>query len=443
MPRAARNTVPAKAESIRKRIKDQMDKPACNWRVEGHDGLTLVTYPTGAAAWWFVFRLRGDKQRKIKLGDVSSMTLAQAAQKALEYRADVGRGANPQHTRHAGLTFKKLAEQCLAEHPSLAATTRRNYAYCLKADVYPEIGHKPASSVKPDDIAAICRRIKTKQKIVHAQRVKTTIGGVYAWGMRESLVGINPARAVPNQQTVRSVRNRLPSDDEIRTVWQAVDAAPRMSRAMRIIIKLAIVTGLRRKEIAGARVDELSGDTWTIRGDVAKAGRIVDEGRMKSGREQVVYLSRQARVLFDESLKDCANAKYVFASDPLGNAKSQVKYPHINADSVSRAMRRLCDDAQIEDLHLHDMRSAIVSRLDDADVQESIQNAILHHTPQDVTSVHYRRSKREVRLRAAWQIWADYVERVVSGQPAVTPVSNDEADAGEPSFAWLVGESTR
>ena len=432
MPRAARNTVPAKAESIRKRIKDQLDKPACSWRVEGHEGLTLVTYPTGAAAWWFVFRLRRDKQRKIKIGDIASMTLAQAAQKALEHRADVGRGANPQHTRHTGMTFKKLAEQCLAEHPSLAATTRRNYEYCLKADVYPEIGDKPASAVTPDDIAAICRRIKAKKKIVHAQRVKTTIGGVFAWGIRESLVGTNPARGVPNQQTVRSVRNRLPSDDEIRIVWQAVDAAPRMSVAIRLIIKLAIVTGLRRKEVAGARVDELNSDKWTIRGDVAKAGRIVDEGRMKSGREQIVYLSRQARALFDEALKECANAKYVFAADPLGNAKSQVKSPHINADSVSRAMRRLCDGAEIEDLHLHDMRSAIVSRLDDAEVQESIQSAVLHHTPQDVTSIHYRRSKREQRMRDAWQLWADYVDRIVAGKSgaasaAATTASFDDA----------------
>ena len=141
---------------------------------------------------------------------------------------------------------------------------------------------------------------------------------------------------------------------------------------------------------------------------------------MKSGREQVVYLSRQARVLFDDALKECSNAEYVFRPDPLGNAKSQVKSPHINADSVSRAMRRLCDAVKIEDLHLHDMRSAIVSRLDDAEVQESIQSAVLHHTPQDVTSIHYRRSKREQRLRDAWQLWADYVDRIVAGMPEPT-----------------------
>jgi hypothetical protein len=51
---------------------------------------------------------------------------------------------------------------------------------------------------------------------------------------------------------------------------------------------------------------------WTIDGDVAKGGRIVVEGRMKSGRQQIVYLSRQARALFERVLGECANQHYVF-----------------------------------------------------------------------------------------------------------------------------------
>jgi integrase len=433
MPRAARNTVSAKAESIRKKIKDQVGLPACQWRVEGHDGLTLVTYPTGAGVWWFIYRLRLDKQRKIKIGDIENVTLAQAIQRAHEHRAEVGRGDNPQLAVHKGITFQQLAERCLKEHPSLAASTRRNYEYSLKADVFPEIGKKVASAVSADDVAAICRKIKAKGKIVHAQRVKTTIGGVYSWGIRETLVKTNPAKSVPNQQTIKSVRNRLPADDELRRLWRALDAAPRLSTSIALVIKLTIITGLRRKEVAGARIDEFEGDVWTIRGDIAKAGRIVDEGRMKSGREQVVYLSRQARALFDEARATCANDEFVFPADPLDTAKRSTELPYINSDSVTRAMRRICDDAGIEDLHLHDMRTAMVSFLDEAEVQESIQSALLHHTPQDVTSVHYRRSKREDRMRAAWQLWADHVETVVNASANEQPTPGSAAPATEAS----------
>jgi hypothetical protein len=66
----------------------------------------------------------------------------------------------------------------------------------------------------------------------------------------------------------------------------------------------------------------------------------------------------------------------------------------------------------------------MTSWLDDAGVQESIQSAILHHSPKDVTSIHYRRSNREDRLRAAWQLWAKHVEAMVSGRPRGTTSSN-------------------
>jgi len=79
-------------------------------------------------------------------------------------------------------------------------------------------------------------------------------------------------------------------------------------------------------------------------------------------------------------------------------------------------MARLCTSVGTEDLHLHDMRTAMTSWLDDAGVQESVQSAILHQSPKDVTSIHYRRFNREERLRAAWQLWADHVEAMVSGQ---------------------------
>ena len=82
--------------------------------------------------------------------------------------------------RGKSLTFRAVAERCLAEHPALAQSTRRNYAQCLKADVYREIGDKAACAITATDIAGICRSIKGKGYIVHAQRVKT-IGGIYRW----------------------------------------------------------------------------------------------------------------------------------------------------------------------------------------------------------------------------------------------------------------------
>ena len=145
---------------------------------------------------------------------------------------------------------------------------------------------------------------------------------------------------------------------------------------------------------------------------------------MKSGRQQIVYLNRQARALFDRALRECANDSYVFPSAPLPMSKAKCKALFTDRRSVSRAVAKICKLLEIEDLYLHDMRTAMTSWLDDAGVQESIQSAILHHSSKDVTSIHYRRSNREDRLRAAWQLWADHVEAMVSGRPRGTTSSN-------------------
>ena len=186
---------------------------------------------------------------------------------------------------------------------------------------------------------------------------------------------------------------------------------------MKLVIKLAILTGQRRKEIAGMRCDELDNGVLTVAADVVEAGRIVKEGRMKNGREQKIYLSKQALALFDEAMKTCSDGIHFFPGDQ-SRTKKELKTKHIHPDSITGAMRDLCAREKIEDLRGHDMRRAITTWLDEQDVTESAQQGIMHHTPQDVTSKTYRKSKGEDRLRSAWQLWADHVETVIGPLPS-------------------------
>lgn len=414
MPRAAQNVITANAEAVRKVVTNSKGQTQREWRISGRDGLVLITQPSGAASWWFFYRFDG-KHRKIKIGGFSSVTLAEATQKARESRSQSGQGVDPGRSRRpfaGAMTFEALATRCLAENPKLAATTRRNYAFTLKADIYPAIGAKAADAVTTDDIIAVCRKVKDRGKFVHAQRVKTVLGGVFSWAFRNSLVKTNPVRGIPNQQEVASIRNRVPTPDEIGRLWHAIEATDRMSPAMKLVVKLVILTGQRRGEVAGARVDELQGDTWVIAGDVVKAGKIVTEGRMKNGRQQTVYLSTQAKALFDEAARTCRVGDYLFPADT--SRHDVTRAPHLNGESVSRAVSRVCQKVRLEDLHLHDMRTAITSFLDTDGVEDRVLQDLLHHTPQDVTNRYYNRADRSDRLRDAWQRWGDYVEGAVS-----------------------------
>ena len=101
---------------------------------------------------------------------------------------------------------------------------------------------------------------------------------------------------------------------------------------------------------------------------------------MKNGYEQKLYLSTQAQALFAEAMKTCSDGVYFFPGDAT-RTKEPLKTPHIYPDSITAAMRDLRVREDIDDLRIHDMRRAITSWLDEQGVSESVQQAILHHTP--------------------------------------------------------------
>ena len=137
--------------------------------------------------------------------------------------------------------------------------------------------------------------------------------------MRQRLVKANPRKDI-GRRSPKVERTRTPTDAEPAALWAATESqAGKLSQSVRLIIQLAVVTGQRRTEVAGARLSELQGlDTdapvWTIPGDVNKRGKII-EGRTKNGREQRVPLSAQAAELFRKAVALSSSREFVFPAD--------------------------------------------------------------------------------------------------------------------------------
>ena len=157
---------------------------------------------------------------------------------------------------------------------------------------------------------------------------------------------------------------------------------------------------------------------WVIPGDVNKRGKLI-EGRTKNGREQRLPLSRQAAALFREAVDTCAKDAFVFPADMTKVRIGKTpRTPHIHGDSVTMAMRRLREEAGIEDLSTHDLRRAVSNWLKDNDVSREVRDLILNHTDPSVTEAHYSQSARMTRqVLAAMQLWADHVWEI-TGQSA-------------------------
>jgi integrase len=430
MGRKATNVLAFNDQALRRVIKEAKDQPQREYRIEGMNRLVLVTQPTGTGRFFVFYTSPDGQRRKLKLGHYhpDNYTLHEARVAATDALANINRGADPVAEAEAkakSLTFKELAERFLTEARHLATTTRRNYRQYLEKDVYQVIGAKPANDVTADHIVEICKIIEATGASVQSQSTKTAIGGVFRWGVRERLVKANPCMGL-GRRSALVARSRTPTDDELAVLWKTIeDDASTVSATMRLILQLAILTGQRRTEVAGARVSELHGlDTdspvWIIPGDVNKRGKII-EGRTKNGREQHVPLSTQAAELFRRAIKLSGGSEFVFQAD-LSKVKvgKTPRMLHTHGGSVSSAMRRLREVAGVEDISIHDMRRAITNWLKNEGVSREVRDLILNHKDPSVTEAHYAQSARmEKQVRDALQSWASHVWLITGqAQPA-------------------------
>jgi integrase len=167
--------------------------------------------------------------------------------------------------RRGALTLRELFKQRHELDQDTAARTLDDYSKALELDVYSRIGDVPCVELTSDQIADVLERIERRSRH-SAHHARCAISSTFRWAQRKGKLRRNPW--VGLGFTVRPIpRDRVFTDAEMRKLWRRIESVPELSPAMRIILKLALLTGLRESEVAGARVAELhldgSSPRWT------------------------------------------------------------------------------------------------------------------------------------------------------------------------------------
>jgi integrase len=406
-----------------KAAKARHGKPT-EYRVKGSRGLVLIVQASGKASWFCFYHVRQGSKRRLRkywIGSRDVTPLSHARQEAARVMRAAEKGEDPvgeAEARRGALTLRNLFAQRLELDKEMAARTLEDYKKALELDVFPRIGDVPAVELTSDQIADVLERIERRSRH-SAHRARCAIGSTYRWALRRSKLRRNPV--VGLGFTVRPIpRERVLSDDEWQKLWRGIDTVSGMAEPMRIILKLAILTGLRESEVAGGRTSEIRldgpGPRWTISRTVSRAGRTV-EGRMKrKGRDQVLPLTPQVVALLRRALELNVGSEFIFPADltRTRNGKAPRK-PHINGESVSRAMARLRGEIELEDIRVHDFRKCLTTWLAEQGVARDVRKHILHHAPEDVMDAHYDFSTLEGPVRSALQLWADHVYNLAAG----------------------------
>ena len=372
MPRQTHDDrlLPANTKAVQKAVKAVIGGSVIEYRIEGARGLVLHVLPSGTATWYFHYDAEVGKRRerrKLKIGRLDDASLADALGEAERLRPLIRQGGDPVSQKAANreaITFAALVAERLEKGEPLRPDTQRDYRRLLDKDLLPAIGNIPAKGVTREDVIQVLNVIATRGAKRRADVARAVISSVFGYGIDRGLVTDNPASGLRNRHDYQP-RDVIATPDDIRWLWSAMDdGVAAMSPTTAIIVRLALLTGLRRTEIAAARKSEL---------DLNPTSPVltIPRGRAKNRNAHRVPLSKRAASLFREAIEAAGESEFVFPGER--------NHSHIASRSVSKAMERTRENLGIKDITMHDLRRTAGTYLSQYGVPKDVRERILNH----------------------------------------------------------------
>jgi integrase len=243
----------------------------------------------------------------------------------------------------------------------------------------------PLAGIDRRTIALTLADIETLSGPVARNRARTSLSAFFAYAIKEGLIdGLNPVSGT-GKATEGNGRERVLSKDELGRLYAGLhDDDPFSS-----IVKLLVLTGQRRNEIGGLRWAEVDFERGLI---------VFPPDRVKNGRQHELPMSSQVRAILERQPR---NGEYVW-----GCQWSSWSEPKAKLD------RRIRFAKSMTEWRLHDLRRTATTIMADLGILPHILEAILNHVSGHKSGVAgiYNRARYEGEMRAALQLWGDYVD---------------------------------
>jgi len=342
---------------------------------------------------WICQYKRAGGTRRMTLDASGALTADQARAKAKEILAAVALGHDPQAEKANRRdkdqhVMRALVVDYLAAKKVRPRTMTAITGY-LTGPHFKSLHNMPVDQITRRDVATCLLTIKKRGPAL-AGAARNTLSAFFAWAMGEGLAESNPVIGT-NAPKTNGARERVLSDAELRTIWNACDDGSEHST----IVKLLILTGCRRAEVGDMTWREINfeGGTWTIPPE-----------RSKNGRQHVLPVLPMMGAIIDD-------LPHMATRDQLFGERSSHGFSrwHCKADLDERC--------GVTGWTLHDLRRTVATRMADLGVQPHVIEAVLNHqsgSKRGIAGV-YNRSPYANEVRSALGTWHDHLRAVTAG----------------------------
>jgi integrase len=338
----------------------------------GYPGLALRISYGGSRTWVWFYRQDG-KLRRLTLGALPKLGLADAREAWRVAREQVSKGLKPVPvvaavpTPDDPTTVRRVAGDWLERDQATNrkhGTPARAYAEVeriMNREVLPEWGSRRITDITPQDVEDLIDAVVDRGAVTMACRVHARLHRLFRWAVQRRLIDASPMQDMPRPRA-EIKRKRVLKDGELRVMW---DAASQIGWPMGAAMQLLVLTCARREEIGALRWTEI---------DSGRTQILLQGDRTKNAEDRIIPLSSMARKLI-EAIPRLAGCPFVFSTTtttPI-SGWSKVK------QRIDKMMQAELGE-EFEPWRLHDLRRTTATGLERLGVPLPVTEALLGHT---------------------------------------------------------------
>jgi integrase len=370
-----------------------------------------------------------------RIGRWPDMRLPEAREIAFNWNAMINRDVDPQEkaeeeartkqaerlerereeVRKKAGTFSNIAEKYIAR-VTPGMRTGHDAARIIRRDLVSRWGGKPASEISRTDVIDMVEDIG-ERGVYAAHAAYNQARAIFAWALmredpRRPRYGLeaNPCADLDLDRLLgkkRKPRSRTLSDDEIALIWRATEGDPLATYPLGQYVRLLLVLGVRRNELAKARWDEF------VLTDPDKATWKLEAVRTKNEEPRVVQLPRLA--------VDILNALPRFAGGPFLFSGTSGRIPITSfsrvKDVVDKRIAAVNDGRPIAAWRFHDLRRSMRTHLSAIPtISPIVAELMIGHVQKGVLRV-YDQHKYADEMRSGFEAWCNRLRTIVEPAP--------------------------
>lgn len=385
------------------------------------DGRGLYLLVTSAGKYWrFDYRFDG-KRKTLAIGVYPDVTLAHARERREDARKllanEIDPGAARQEDKRAKLQATENSFEAIArrwhntKQHDLVPAYAEKILRSLEVDVFPAIGSRPISEIKPPEVLAMLRKIEARGALEQLKRVRQRCSDVFTYSIAEGQrEAENPVTGLFKAlKTQKATHRPALHVRDLPEFFIRLDAA-RISLPVKQAIRLMVLLFLRPGEMRSACWPEidLGGATWVVPAERDRTRGMVG---MKMREPHTVPLPRQAVEIFRELHEYSGHGELVF---PNRNEHARP----ISDGTINSALRALGYTS--DQVSGHGFRATAASALIETGYRREVIDAQLAHRERDeVLGAYTHQAKYLAERRAMMQQWADYIDAIKAGAKVI------------------------